>query len=91
MSIEILKQPFTLPCGVTVPNRIVKSALSEGIAEANGRPTEALFSLYERWGKGGAGILFTGNVMVDKDHLVNANVMIAEKENFLEEYTTLAT
>ena len=91
MSIEILKQPFTLPCGVTIPNRIVKSALSEGIAEANGRPTEALFNLYERWGKGGAGILFTGNVMVDKDHLVNANVMIAEKENFLEEYTTLAT
>ncbi len=91
MSLESLKQPFTLPCGVTIPNRLAKSALSEGIAEANGRPSEKLFNLYERWGKGGAGILFTGNVMVDQAHLVNANVMIAEKENFLEAYTTLAT
>ena len=85
-----ISSSFTLPCGVTIKNRIAKSALSEGIAEPNGRPSEALFNVYERWGKGGAGILFTGNVMVDKNHLVNANVMIAEEENFLEDYTTLA-
>ena len=85
-----LSQPFTLPCGVTVNNRIAKSALSEGIAESNGRPSEKLFNVYERWGKGGAGILFTGNVMVDKNHRVNADVMIAEDDNFLKSYTTLA-
>ncbi len=85
-----LKQSFTLPCGVAIPNRIAKSALSEGIAEANGRPSEALCNLYRRWGRGGAGILFSGNVMVDKDHLVNPNVMIAEDEAFLEDYTKLA-
>ena len=90
MSQSVLNQSFTLPCGAVVPNRIAKSALSEGIAEPNGRPSTALFNLYERWGKGGAGILFTGNVMVDKDHLVNANVMISEGESFLEDYTTLA-
>lgn len=90
MSFHTLNQSFTLPCGVTIPNRIAKSALSEGIAEANGQPSEALFNLYERWGKGGAGILFTGNVMVDKNHLVNANVMIAENDEFLTAYTTLA-
>ena len=85
-----ISSSFTLPCGVTIKNRIAKSALSEGIAEPNGRPSEALFNVYERWGKGGAGILFTGNVMVDKNHLVNANVMIAENEDFLESYATLA-
>ena len=85
-----LSQPFTLPCGVTINNRIAKSALSEGIAESNGRPSEALFNVYKRWGEGGAGILFTGNVMVDKNHLVNANVMIAEDDDFLESYSTLA-
>ncbi len=89
MQQSALNQSFKLPCGVEVPNRIAKSALSEGIAEPNGRPSSALFNLYERWGKGGAGILFSGNVMVDKAHLVNANVMIAEEE-FLEDYTTLA-
>ncbi len=90
MSIEALNQPFTLPSGITVKNRIAKSALSEGIAEANGRPSEALFNLYDQWGKGGAGILFSGNVMVDKAHLVNANVMIAEDDEFLDDFTTLA-
>lgn len=90
MSLAALNQPFTLPCGVTIDNRIAKSALSEGIAEPNGRPSKALFNLYERWGKGGAGFLLTGNVMVDKNHLVNANVMIAEDESFLEDYKKLA-
>lgn len=91
MSTTALAQAFTFPTGVQTTNRIVKSALSEGIAEPNGRPSEALFNLYRRWGTGGAGILMTGNVMVDKDHLVNPNVMIAEGETFLEDYTTLAT
>ena len=75
MQESVLNQPFTLPCGVVITNRIAKSAMSEGIAEANGRPTTSLFNLYDRWGKGGAGILFTGNVMVDKAHLVNANAV----------------
>ena len=91
MSIEALNQPFTLPAsGVTVKNRIAKSALSEGIAEPNGRPSAALFNLYDQWGKGGAGILISGNTMVDKAHLVNADVMIAEDEEFLDDFTTLA-
>ncbi len=91
MSTTSLAQSFAFPSGVQTNNRIVKSALSEGIAEPNGRPSEALFNLYKRWGAGGAGILMTGNVMVDKDHLVNANVMIAEGENFLDDYTILAS
>jgi 2,4-dienoyl-CoA reductase-like NADH-dependent reductase (Old Yellow Enzyme family) len=90
MSESVLKESFTLSNGTVIKNRIVKSALSEGIAEANGRPSEALFNLYTKWGKGGAGILMSGNTMVDKDHLVNANVMIAEDEEFLDDYTTLA-
>lgn len=90
MSISPLAQSFTFPSGVQTPNRIVKSALSEGIAEANGRPSETLFNLYKRWGAGGAGILMTGNVMVDKAHLVNANVMIAEGDDFLADYAVLA-
>ena len=90
MSNHQFSKAYTLPCGVEVKNRIAKSALSEGIAAPEGRPSAWLFNLYERWGKGGAGILFTGNVMVDKDHLVNANVMIAEDERFLDDYKILA-
>ncbi len=90
MSNLTIAQPFTLPSGEVIKNRIAKSALSEGIAEKDGRPSQALFNVYKRWGEGGAGILFTGNVMVDKAHLVNANVLIAEDEIFLEDYRKLA-
>lgn len=90
MSASSISQSFSLPSGQVIKNRIAKSALSEGIAEPDGRPSQALFNLYKRWGAGGAGILFTGNVMVDKDHLVNPNVMIAEDEDFLEDYKKLA-
>lgn len=86
-----LSKSFTLPNGVVISNRIAKSALSEGIAEPNGSPSQALFNLYKRWGEGGAGILFTGNVNVDKGHQTNANVMILEKDNpHLEAYSKLA-
>ena len=86
-----LSDPIILPCGVTVPNRIGKSALSEGMAHPDGRPSDSLFKLYEEWGKSKAGIIFTGNVMADRRHLVNANVMIAEDDDFLEDYMTLTT
>ena len=85
-----LSDPLKLPCGVIIPNRIGKSALSEGMAHANGKPSPALFKLYEEWGQSETGIIFTGNVMVDRKHLVNANVMIAEDNTFLEEYKELA-
>ena len=65
MDNTVLNQSLTLPTGAILKNRIAKSALSEGIAEANGRPSEALFNLYEQWGKGGAGLLISGNVMVN--------------------------
>ncbi len=86
-----LSSPIELPCGVRIPNRIGKSALSEGMAHLEGRPSPALFKLYEEWGKSETGIIFTGNVMVDRKHLVNANVMIAEDDAFLDEYTELAS
>jgi len=90
MNPPAMSKSYTLPSGSVVKNRIAKSALSEGIAEADGRPSQPLFNLYRRWGEGGAGILFTGNVMVDKDHLVNPNVLIAEDESFISDYVTLA-
>jgi len=34
---QVLNQPFTLPCGVTIPNRIVKSAMSENNADLGGK------------------------------------------------------
>ena len=57
---------LTLPCGAVLPNRIAKAAMTEGLADADLRATARLASLYRRWSEGGAGLLITGNVMVDR-------------------------
>lgn len=43
--------------------------MTEGLADSMNRATEKHVRLYERWAKGGAGLLLTGNVQVDRTHL----------------------
>ncbi len=65
----LLSQSIELPCGIQIKNRIAKSAMTEGLASFEGNPTDALARLYRIWGSGGAGLLLSGNIMVDRDHL----------------------
>ncbi len=47
--------------GVRIENRIVKSAMAEGLCDPDGRPLgAALAVLYERWAAGGVGLAITG-------------------------------
>jgi 2,4-dienoyl-CoA reductase-like NADH-dependent reductase (Old Yellow Enzyme family) len=72
-----LSTPLTLPCGSTIPNRLAKGAMTEGLARAGGVPTPELHRLYTLWSEGGAGMLLTGNVQIDRDHLERpGNVVI---------------
>ena len=57
---------LTLPCGVALPNRLAKAAMTEGLADPWLRATERHQHLYRRWSRGGAGLLLTGNVMIDR-------------------------
>ena len=73
---SLLAEPLTLPCGATLPNRISKAAMTEGLADIYGRATGELDRLYLAWSEGGAGMLLSGNIHVDADHLerpVNVN------------------
>jgi 2,4-dienoyl-CoA reductase-like NADH-dependent reductase (Old Yellow Enzyme family) len=73
-----LTDPLKLPCGATLKNRIAKAAMTEGLGDAQGRATERHVNLYRAWADGGAGLLLTGNVIVDPDHLERpGNVVIA--------------
>lgn len=65
---DVLQAPLALP-GEKLKNRIAKAAMTEGLADRYGRPTPALFRLYQLWADGGAGLLITGNVAVDRAHL----------------------
>ncbi len=58
-------EPLELPCGAVLANRLAKAAMSEQLADLDGRPGPGMFRLYRQWAAGGAALLLTGNVMVD--------------------------
>ncbi len=75
-----LQSPLRLPCGVVLPNRILKSAMTEGLADARDRATPAHATLYRRWSEGGTGTIVTGNVMVDRRYLERPGNVVVEGE-----------
>lgn len=65
-----LQDAVSFPCGLRVPNRLVKAAMYESLANFGGGPPNSQhFKLYARWGNGGWGMLISGNVQVDPLHL----------------------
>lgn len=69
-NIEILAAPVTLPCGLTLPNRIVKGPMAEGLAKSkSNRPNDLHNTVYRAWGEANYGLIITGNVQVDPRYL----------------------
>jgi len=68
MTVDI-GSPLALPCGATLKNRLAKGAMTEGLGDPLNRATEGHVRLYKRWAEGGAGMLLTGNVQVDRRYL----------------------
>jgi 2,4-dienoyl-CoA reductase-like NADH-dependent reductase (Old Yellow Enzyme family) len=79
----MLFEPYDL-AGIQLRNRIIRSATHEGLADANGRPTEKLKRKYLQLARGGVGAIITGYagitqagrcpsvgmLMIDRDELV---------------------
>jgi 2,4-dienoyl-CoA reductase-like NADH-dependent reductase (Old Yellow Enzyme family) len=80
---DTLSQSLTLPCGVTLPNRFGKSAMSETLGTIDNHVTEELVRLYGRWADGGTGLVITGNVMIDQRHLGEPHNVAVEDERDL--------
>lgn len=78
-----LSSPLQLPSGTVLPNRIVKAAMSEGIADSRNDATPRLETLYRRWSGSGAGMLLTGNVQVDRWHLERPGNVVLDGETDL--------
>lgn len=78
-----LASPFQLPCGVIVPNRFFKSAMSEQLGDYRHNPLPGLAKAYECWARGGVGLNVSGNIMVDRTALGEPkNVVLDEKSDF---------
>jgi len=73
----VIASPITLPSGLTLPNRLVKAAMTERLADVRNGVTDRHVTLYRRWGEGGIGLMITGNIMIDRYNLEAAgNVVI---------------
>ncbi|WP_432846224.1 NADH:flavin oxidoreductase/NADH oxidase family protein [Amycolatopsis sp. CA-161197] len=76
---NILATPLTLPNGTVLANRLAKAATSEHLADRRGAPTRQLAEAYRRLAHSGAGLLISGNVMVDGSALeAQRNVVIED-------------
>ncbi len=73
-----LSDPLTLPCGLELHNRLCRAAMTEGIAGPRNDPGERHFRLYEANARGGAGLILTGNVMVDRRYLERARNIVVD-------------
>ena len=80
---SILYSPYTLPCGVTVRNRLVKAAMEENMSSLGNVPGESMYSLYRYWAHGNFGMIITGNVMVDRSSMTGPGGVALEKSNDL--------
>ena len=58
--------------------------MTEGLATSRGRPTAALERLYATWARGGAGMLLTGNIMIDGRYLERAGNVVVEDASALD-------
>ena len=77
-----LSAPLLLPNGSVSPNRLVKAATSELLADTYNRATRAHETLYDTWARGGPGLLLTGNVQISYRHLEHpGNVVIRGKQD----------
>ena len=53
--------------------------MSENMAGKNNHSNKRFNNLYERWAEGGAALLITGNIMVDRSALGERNNVVFEK------------
>lgn len=85
-----LFSPLELPNGATVRNRIAKAAMEENMADAEHAPSDPLIRLYRAWGEGGAGLIITGNVMIDARAMTGPAGVVLEDDAHLDRFRAWA-
>ncbi len=87
---SLLAQPLKLPNGVVLKNRIGKAPLTEGLADGMNRATARHVSLYRRWAEGGAAVVVTGNVQVDRRYLERPGNVVIDGNGGMDELRAYA-
>ena len=79
-------EKLLLPNGTVIPNRIAKAAMEENMADAGHGPSKRLLRLYQAWAEGGAGLILTGNVMIDRRAMTGPGGVVLEDASQLDAF-----
>ena len=86
-----LSTPLALPNGAVVPNRVAKAAMEENMADPGQLPGAGLRALYAAWARGGAGLIITGNVMIDGRAMTGPGGLVLERATPREPFAAWAS
>ena len=75
--------------GMTLANRLVRSATWEGMCEEDGRPTPKLAAYYAKLAKGGVGLIITGYTFIRPDGKQLPGQMGIHDESFADQMRAL--
>lgn len=75
--------------GMTMRNRMVRSATWEGMCEQDGRPTERLINYYRDLAQGGIGLIVSGYAFVLPDGKHNRGQMGIHTDDFADDFKNL--
>jgi 2,4-dienoyl-CoA reductase-like NADH-dependent reductase (Old Yellow Enzyme family) len=81
-----LFSPLALPNGAVIPNRIAKAAMEENMADGDHAPSAELIRLYRAWAEGEAGLVITGNVMVDARAMTGPAGVVLEDDRYIDRF-----
>jgi 2,4-dienoyl-CoA reductase-like NADH-dependent reductase (Old Yellow Enzyme family) len=77
--------------GIRLDNRIVRSATSIGLADAEGRPTREMAAAYGELAEGGVGMIITGVAAVQQNGKPGApNALLFDRDDFIPDYQLVA-
>lgn len=84
-ALELISEPLTLPCGLTLPNRLVKCPMQETLAEGPFYdPPDTFNNIYGTWARAKFGAILTGQVQVDIRFLSIAGDVVVHEDSLKE-------
>lgn len=86
----ILFDPLKLPCGVTLKNRVAKSAMSDSLGDGTGHPTPEQIRLYQRWAEGGLAVSIIGEVQGNAGYAEKPGNLVLNESSDLDRFRKLA-